>query len=57
MDLNKNVVTPIENYFPDWGHPCVEAYMVSQAWYFTEAMEAIASVAPGRCLGALEMLQ
>ena len=28
-----------------------------QAWYFKEATEAIASVAPCHCLGALEMLQ
>ena len=29
-------------------------YMLSlQAWYLTEAMEAIASIAPGLCLGAL----
>ena len=27
--------------------------MVYQAWYLTEATEAIASVAPGLCLGAL----
>ena len=29
----------------------------SQAWYLTEATEAIASMPPGHCLGALEMLQ
>ena len=28
-----------------------------QAWYFTEATKAIASMPPGHCLGALEMLQ
>ena len=27
--------------------------MYMQAWYLTEATEAIASVAPGLCLGAL----
>ena len=27
-----------------------------QAEYFTEAMKAIASVSPGHCFGALEML-
>ena len=27
--------------------------MILQAWYLTEATEAIASVAPGLCLGAL----
>ena len=29
----------------------------TQACYFTEAMKAIASINPGYCLGALEMLQ
>ena len=28
-----------------------------QAWYFTEATKAIASMHPGHCLGALETLQ
>ena len=32
-------------------------HLLTQAWYFTEATKAIASVSPGHCLGALEMLQ
>ena len=28
-----------------------------QAWYFMEATEVIASVSPGYCLDAIEMLQ
>ena len=31
--------------------------ILKQALYLTEAMKAIASMPPGRCLGALEILQ
>ena len=32
---------------------CEFSFVYTQAWYLTEATEAIASVAPGLCLGAL----
>ena len=32
-------------------------WVLEQARYFTEATKAIASVTPGHCLGALEMIQ
>ena len=45
--LNSDKILTFIN--PDKHHP--------EAQYVTEATEAIASMPPGQCLGALEMLQ
>ena len=36
---------------------CQDSKQPMQAWYFTKATKTIASMPPGHCLGALEMIQ
>ena len=60
--LKKNVPTfffPLTKYHACWGWKDLSSSFLWwwQAWYFTEATKAIASVTPGHCLGALKMIQ